>query len=111
MHGRSVSIGLALAATLAAGSAFASGREGEALADFFRWIVFILLGALAITTCGGIVLGGYKARQKHESVVKGCATGFLKGLLAFVAFCAASFALATLLGGIYMAYAVIVTTI
>jgi hypothetical protein len=98
-----------LAATLAAACAFASGREGEQYVEVVRTAVNILVAALAITTIGGILHGGHKARQKDESLARGCATGFVKGIVAFVVLCGASLALLTIVGGVYIAYAILVT--
>jgi len=84
--------------------AFASGREGEALVEPVRWIVGIVLATFAALVIGGGFLGGFRASQGGESIVKGSARGLLKGLVAFLVLGAVAFAGLTVLAFLWMAY-------
>lgn len=94
--------GLALA--LQAMCAFASGREGEALVEPVRWIVAIVLVTFVTLVFGGGFLGAFKARQSGESMLKGCARGLIRGLVAFLVVGAVSVAGLTILGALWIAY-------
>jgi len=85
-------------------SAFASGREGEALVEPVRWIVAIVLGTLATLVLGGGLLGAFKASQSGESILKGGARGLLKGVVAFLVVGAVSMAGLTILSFLWIAY-------
>ena len=84
--------------------AFASGREGEAFVEPVRWIVSIVLVTFATLVVGGVVLGAYRASQSGESILKGCARGLLKGMVAFLVVGAVSMAVLTILGGLWLAF-------
>ena len=90
---------------LRASSAFASGREGEALVTPIRWIVGIVLVAFVALVFGGGLLGAIKASRAGESIVTGGARGLRKGLIAFLIVSAVSVAIVTLLGFLWIAYA------
>lgn len=89
---------------LQAMSAFASGREGEALVQPILWIVAIVLGTLATLVFGGGLLGAFRASQSGGSILKGSARGFLKGIQAFLIVGAVSVAVLSFLGLLYIAY-------
>jgi len=89
---------------LQASSAFASGREGEALVTPIRWIVGIVLVTFAALVVGGGLLGAFKASQAGDSILTGCTRGLLKGLVAFLVVGAVSAALVTILGTLWIAY-------
>ena len=90
---------------LQAASAFASGNEGAAMVEPIRWIVLITLGAFAILVLGGGLLGMFRASQSGEPILSGGARGLVKGLVAFVVVGGVSFAIASLLGFLWLAYA------
>jgi len=89
---------------LQAPRAFASGREGEALAQPVLWIVGIVLGTFAALVLGGGFLGAFKASQGGESVVKGGARGMLRGMVAFLVVGAVSVGVLAILGAFWIAY-------
>ena len=70
-----------IALVLPAMSAFASGREGEALVEPIRWIVGIVLATFAALVIGGGFLGAFRASQAGESMLKGSTRGLLKGMM------------------------------
>jgi len=89
---------------LQASSAFASGREGEALVTPIRWIVGIVVVTFAALVVGGGFLGAFKASQIGDSILQGCTRGLLKGLVAFLVVGAVAFALLTIVGALWVAY-------
>lgn len=92
---------------LQAACAFASGREGEALVEPVRWIVAIVLVTFAMLVFGGGFLGAFKASQSGESILKGCARGLLRGMVAFLVVGAVSMAGLTILGAFWIAYSLL----
>jgi chloramphenicol 3-O phosphotransferase len=94
--------GLVLA--LQAMCAFASGREGDALVEPVRWIVAIVLICFATLVFGGSLLGAFRASRSGESILKGSGRGLLRGLVAFLVVGAASVAVLSLLGLLYIGY-------
>jgi hypothetical protein len=89
---------------LPAMSAFASGREGEALVEPIRWIVAIVLATFAALVIGGGFLGAFRASQGGESILKGSTRGLLKGMIAFLVVGAVSVAVLTIAGAFWVAY-------
>jgi hypothetical protein len=89
---------------LPAMSAFASGREGEALVEPVRWIVAIVLATFAALVIGGGFLGAFRASQSGESILKGSTRGLLKGMIAFLVVGAVSVAVLTIAGAFWVAY-------
>ena len=87
--------------------ACASGREGEALVEPIRWIVMIVLVVLVTSVFGGGCLGAFRASQAGESIPKGGMRGLLKGMIVFLGLVAASVVGLTILGGLWMAYALL----
>lgn len=85
-------------------SAFASGREGEALVQPVLWIVAIVLVTFATLVIGGGFLGAFRASRSGESILKGSARGLRKGLVAFLVVGAASVAVLTILGILWVAF-------
>ena len=86
-------------------SAFASGREGEALVEPIRWIVAIVLATFAALVIGGGFLGAFRASKGGESILMGSARGLLKGVMAFLVVGAVSVAVLTIAGAFWVAYA------
>lgn len=86
-------------------SAFASGREGEALVEPVLWILAITLVTLATLVLGGGFLGAYRASRSGESLLKGSARGLLSGMVAFLIVGAVSFVGLNVLGLLWIAYA------
>jgi len=93
-----------LVLVLQAMCAFASGREGEAFVEPVRWIVAIVLVTFATLVIGGGFLGGFRASQSRESILKGSARGLLKGMVTFLFVGAVSIAGLTILGILWIAY-------
>ena len=85
--------------------AMASGREGEAVAEAVVIIILAVLAAFAASIVAGICWGGYKAGQRGESVLRGGAVGIWKGVLGFLVVAAVSWAVLTILGILFGAYA------
>jgi len=84
--------------------AFASGREGEAYVEPVRWIIVIVLVAIATLVFGGGLLGAFRATQRGESILKGIGRGLLRGMVAFLVVSAVSVAALTILSSLWVAY-------
>lgn len=95
-------LGFALA--LQGTSAFASGREGEALVGPVQWTVNVVLGALVVLVLGGGVWGAVKASQGGQSIGRGFGNGLLKGGLAFLILAGIALALLTLGSILWVVY-------
>ena len=88
-------------------SAYASGREGEALAEPVRWIVAIVLVTFATLVFGGGLFGAFRAIRSGESMLKGGARGLLRGVVAFLVVDAVSVAVLTIVGFFWVAYSLL----
>ena len=81
---------IGLVAGLVYASRAVASREGAGIGDAVVLIIYVMiyvtLTALIIFMFGGGIYGGYKARQKGESIPRGIGLGALKGIAAlFVA--------------------------
>lgn len=99
------SLGLDLA--LHAPHAFASGREGEQYVPVVQFIVSAIMIALVVTIGGGVVVGAMRAKRNEGSILKGGARGVLDGIGAFVVLAVVTTSVLTVLGGLYVVYALI----
>lgn len=101
---------LALAALCScATSALASGREGEQYVPVVLAIVVVTLVAFVASMTAGVVGGVVRARRSGESALRGGASGVLKGLGYFVIVGAVALAVVSVLGFLWIAYAVVYT--
>ncbi|MGQ0587804.1 MAG: hypothetical protein ACT4PK_11495 [Gammaproteobacteria bacterium] len=96
---------LAVLLWLQVSSAFASGREGEALVTPILWIVAFVVLTFVTLVLGGGLLGAFRASRSGESMLKGGGRGLLQGAVRFLVVMAVSFALVTFLGLLWIAYA------
>jgi hypothetical protein len=85
--------------------AMASGREGAAVAEAVVVLIFVALAAFAVAIVAGICWGGYKAAQSGESVLRGGVAGIWKGVVGFLVVGAVLWAVLTILGILFAAYA------
>lgn len=92
-------------ASCATSLALASGREGEQYVGAVLLIVLIVVAVFAACMVAGISVGVVQARRKGDSTLKGCAVGILRGLLYFVLVCVALTGLTSLLGFLWIIYA------
>lgn len=97
--------GLALA--LESVSACASGREGEALVTPILWIVGFVVLSFAALVLGGGALGAFRASRRGESIPKGAAHGLRTGVVRFLVVQGVALALVTLLGVLWIAFALL----
>ena len=96
---------------LIAGLAYAAraiaSPEGAAVAEAVAWIVYVAVIALVVCMIWGAVSGGRKAAQAGESLPRGIGRGILKGIGNFMILSAITLVAVTVLGGLYIAFALI----
>ena len=85
-------------------SAFAS-PEGAAIAPVIQGIVYTALAAFIVFVVAGACAGAWGAQRKGEAVLRGIATGGLKGLGRYVIAWAVLLVAATVLSVAWTAYA------
>ena len=103
---KSLTVALAIIATLQATPALASGKEGAGIAEAVAWIVYAVLIALAVCTAVGVVHGGYRAHQREEPILKGVGKGAVKGIIACLVLGVVTMIVVTVGGFVFIIYAV-----
>ena len=100
-------IAIVVLSLIATTSLSASGREGEGIADAVLLIIKIVATAFIVVVGAGGVLGAVRAIRRGESVLKGSGYGLLTGLAAFGTLAIVSFGGVTVVGSLWLAYAVV----
>jgi len=98
-----------LIAALAYAARAGASQEGAGVAEAVLWIVGIAVTGFAAFVLGSAGYGGYKAIQAGESIARGIGRGILKGIGAFIIATAVVLTGLTVLGALYVAFALVYT--
>ena len=109
MRDRWTRLAIAMLCGLAPSLAVAGGREGEQYAPVVLAIVAFALIAFVASMAAGVAVGIKKAGRSGTSRVKGGAYGLLTGLLYFVVVGAFTTAVVSILGFLWIAFALVYT--
>src|SRR5690349_1259862 len=107
MRDRWMRLAIAVPCGLAPTLAVAGGREGEQYVPAVLFIVAFVLIAFIASMAAGVATGLKKARHSGESALKGGTRGLLTGLWYFVAVGAVTTGVVTVLGFLWIVFALV----